>query len=64
MSCIPPDSSVHGLLQTGILEGVAIPFSRESSQHRDGTQVSQLQADSIYIILGVAYKIDIYHLHV
>ena len=27
----PPGSSVHGILQTRILEWVAIPFSRESS---------------------------------
>ena len=31
----PPGSSVHGILQARILEWVAIPFSRESSQHRD-----------------------------
>ena len=32
-----PDSSVHGILQARILELVAIPFSRESSQTRDRT---------------------------
>ena len=32
--------SVHGLLQTRILEWVAIPFSRGSSQARDRTWVS------------------------
>ena len=31
----PPGSSVHGILQARILEWVAIPFSRESSQPRD-----------------------------
>ena len=31
MDCIPPDSSVHGILQARILEWVAIPFSRASS---------------------------------
>ena len=30
-----PGSSVHGILQAGILEWIAIPFSRESSQPRD-----------------------------
>ena len=30
----PPDSSVHGILQARILEWVAIPFSRGSSQPR------------------------------
>jgi len=34
------DSSVHGILQTRILKWVAIPFSRGSSQPRDGIQVS------------------------
>jgi len=36
----PPGSSVHGILQVRILEWVAIPFSRESSQPRDQTRVS------------------------
>ena len=40
MDCSPPGSSVHGILQARILEWVAIPFSRESSSHRDQTQVS------------------------
>ena len=30
-----PGSSVHGILQTRVLEWVAMSFSRESSQHRD-----------------------------
>ena len=30
MDCIPPDSSVHGILQARILEWVAMPSSRES----------------------------------
>ena len=36
----PPGSSVHGILQARILEWVAMPSSRGSSQPRDGTQVS------------------------
>ena len=36
----PPGSSVHGILQARILEWVAIPFSRGSSQPRDQTWVS------------------------
>ena len=40
MDCSPPGSSVHGVLQARILEWVAIPFSRGSSQPRDRTQVS------------------------
>ena len=42
MDCSPPGSSIHGILQTRILEWVAISFSRESSQPRDQTQVSHI----------------------
>ena len=38
--CDPMDYTVHGILQARILEWVAFPFSRGSSQPRDGTQVS------------------------
>ena len=34
------DYTIHGILQARILEWVAVPFSRGSSQHRDRTQVS------------------------
>ena len=40
MDCSPPGSSVHGILQARILEWVAIPFSRGSSQAKDRTWVS------------------------
>ena len=40
MDCSPPGSSVHGILQARILESVAIPFSRGSSQPRNQTIVS------------------------
>jgi len=36
------DCIVHGILQARILEGVAFPFSRGSSQPRDRTQVSHV----------------------
>ena len=38
----PPGSSVHGILQARILEGVAISFSRGSSRPRDRTQVCHI----------------------
>ena len=44
--CSPPGSSVHGILKARILEWVAIPSSRGSSQPRDRTQVSCI-ADSV-----------------
>ena len=40
MDCGQAGSSVHGILQARILEWVAMPFSRGSSQSRDGTRVS------------------------
>ena len=43
MDCSPPGSSVHGILQATILEWVAFPFSRGSSQPRNGTQVSRIE---------------------
>jgi len=33
--CDPMDYTVHGILQARILEWVAFPFSRGSSQHRE-----------------------------
>ena len=39
--------TVHGILQARILLWVAFPFSRASSQPRDWTQVSAVQADSL-----------------
>jgi len=38
--CSPPVSSVHEIFQAGILEWIAISFSRGSSQPRDWTHVS------------------------
>ena len=40
MDCSPPASSTQGILQERILEWVAMPSSRGSSQPRDQTQVS------------------------
>ena len=40
MDCSPPGSSVHGIFQARILEGVTISFSRGSSQPRDQTWIS------------------------
>ena len=38
MDCSPPGSSVHGIFQARILEWVAMPSSRGSSQPRDPTR--------------------------
>ena len=45
--CSPPGSSVHGIFQARILECVAVPFSKESSQPRGWTWVSRIAADSL-----------------
>ena len=50
MDCSPPGSSVHGILQTRILEWVAMPFSRGSSRPSGQTHVScvSCMADSFF----------------
>ena len=40
MNSSPPGSCIHRILQTRMLEWVAIPFSRGFSQPRDRTWVS------------------------
>ena len=40
--CDAIDYTVHGILQARILEWVAFPFSRGSSQPRDQTQISHI----------------------
>ena len=47
MDYSPPGSSVHRILQARILVWFAIPFSKGSSQARDRTQVSCIQANSL-----------------
>ena len=47
MDCSPPGSPVYGILQARILEWVAMPSSRGSSQPRGQTRISDLQYKSI-----------------
>ena len=60
MDCRPPDSSVHGILQAKTLDWIAMRSSRESSQARDWTQVSDIAGrfftnwairEALYIII-------------
>ena len=44
MDCNLPGSSIHGILETRILEWVVIPSSRGSSQPRDQTLISMSPA--------------------
>ena len=50
--CEPTDYTVHGILQARILEWVAFPFSRGSSQPSDQTQVSRI-AGEFFISLAI-----------
>ena len=43
MDYSPLGSSAHGILQARILEWIAFPFSRGSSQPRDQIRVSHIQ---------------------
>ena len=45
--CDPMDYTVHRILQARILEWVAFPFSRGSSQPKDQTQVSCIEGASL-----------------
>ena len=48
LDCSPPGSSARGILQARILEWVAMPFSRGSSQPRDWTHVSCIERWVLY----------------
>ena len=60
-SC-PMDYTVHGILQARILELVVIPFSRESSQPRDGTQVSRIAGGFFTSWATREAQVNIHHL--
>ena len=42
LGCSPPGSSIHGFLQARVLEWVAMPSSRGTSQPRDQTHISYI----------------------
>ena len=46
----PRGSYVHGILQARILEWVAVPSSRESSQPKDQTQVSYVSCIGRWVL--------------
>ena len=47
MDCSPPGSSVHGILQAGIMEWVAIPFSKNLPNPGNKPRSPVLQVDSL-----------------
>ena len=50
MGCSLPGSSVHGIPQVRILEWVAMPSSRGSSQPRDRTHVSYVSSIGRWVL--------------
>ena len=59
MDYSPPGFSVHGILQAGILQWVAVPSSRGSPQPRDQACVSYVSCTGrqiLYLKLGVALE--------
>ena len=50
MDCSPPGSSVHGILQARILEWIAIPSSRGSSQPSDQTHISHISSTGRWVL--------------
>ena len=60
-----PGSSAHGIFQAGILEPVAIPFSRGSSRPRDRTQVSCVAGGSFtsWVTIEIKCTISVMHLN-
>ena len=63
MDCSLPGSSIHEILQARILEWVAKPSSRGSSQPRDQTQVSHTAGSffTIWAIREASYKYTKYY---
>ena len=57
LDCSPPGSSGHGMVQARILEWIAIPFARGSSQSRDWTQVTCI-AGRFFTIWATYYTLS------
>ena len=61
MNCSPPASSVHGILQAGILEWVAIPFSWDLPNPGVEPGSPALQADALSSQPPGKPKRDLWH---
>ena len=60
MDCSPPGFSVHGILQAGTLEWVAISFSRGPSQPRDWIRVSYVTSttwEALNLVFTLSYTL-------
>ena len=58
MDCSLPGSSVHIIFQARILEQVAISFSKESSQPRDGTCISYVSYIARWVLFFFFYQLE------
>ena len=56
-NCSLPGPSVHGILQAGILEWVATPFSRGSSWVKDWTGVSYISCIGSRVLYHLNYQV-------
>ena len=56
MDCSPPGSSVPGILQARILEWVAFPFSKGSSQPWDRTWVSRVSCIGRQVLYSLSHQ--------
>ena len=64
MDCIPPGSSVHGILQVRILEWVAMPYSEGSFQPRDRIKSTSLASHTLadrFFTPSATWEATIYH---
>ena len=55
--CNPTDCTVHGILQARMLEWVAFPFSRGSSQPRNRTQVSHIAGGGYLVVYSSEFTL-------
>ena len=53
VDCVPPGSSVHGILQARVLKWVAMPSSRGSSQPRDRICVSYVSCICRWVCMDI-----------
>ena len=63
MDCSPPGSSVHEILQGRILEGIAMPSSRGSSQPRDQIHISYISCICRRIFFTTSATWEALHAH-
>ena len=56
MDCPSPGSSVHGILQARILEWIAMPFSRGSSQPRDRISISYVSCIGRQVLYHLSHQ--------